>query len=1341
MESRERTPLSKLFSFALSDPVSVILILIGTIAAVVNGLISPLMSLELSAISAFATGYQQGTLNSASTDELWQTLLDHLFRLGKLACYALLAGFFQPACFQIAAERQGRGYRRYFFQALLRRDLASTETETPPAEAATRLRSDTDTIQEALAKTGPMLQHLVSSIACFYFAFTTPGSFWMAIVMALAFPLPTELSRKAWDRMYSTLGSVAGEYAKASSLALTAITHVRTVQSLPHGISHFSSRYAEMTGNAAQRSLAAVYLAASSLARVQLAYYGARTAVFLAAGYLVKTGTMTLADGINTFLQLSAGSHFVTDLIGEWSALGGARDVAARVWEVIDGMKKEERDGRVEEGGKQVELGLGRKGPRSAAAAVGKEKVVEFKNVKFSWVAAAVALKRGLGRTAELTERKIPHRYPSKPETTIFTDPNGLSFTIPSNCTSIAIVGATGSGKSSLANLLLQLYKTDTGTIYLDGAPLEDHEPVAVRSSLVSLVPQDPTLFDGTIAFNVTLDPNPPSQATKQLIWTALEKVGLDEFVRSLPLGIDQPCGPENFGAAADSDERKKGPGIAMSGGERQRLNIARTLFLSFLSRPGNEQPRLLILDEHSSALDPKSTAIVAKLLETLRSERTVQIAISHKLAAIKSCDLILVMEKGRLVQRGKFDELVEKQGVFRSLWSLQVDGEQDRTDDTVAPASDKCDTNRNYPSTETKAKQMIESWTTTNDGGPTSEPTIIATNRPFPWRTLLSRIKPAWRPYAALGLFGSLLEGLMVPLESYLLGSMVAVLSRTSSNDTSFINNALLFLLLAAIAFVARFGVFYGYTAFGTLYGDDLRQESFEKLLCQDSYFYRDKSPASASLKLSQDPDVLKNAVVNLLSKSLSVPLTVFGGFAVAFSFGWKLTVTLFLCAPLLFLAGWAEMAGLAGFGGAMREAYAAANARATEYLLKSRTIKVLAKEEMFERLYELSLASAYTIGIERALVAAAGTCLFQSLLIAVLMIVFAVSFRLVVGGEMEFGTIVLVILSVILASRQIGDLINSLKVVGSAKASALDITDILDGTCRIKLEPRSTLLDLPSLENLPSLEPKPNIRQRKGKSASPNQSDGVSSPFLKGTIELRDVSFSYTLEKPALTHVNFAIPCGSICAVVGRSGSGKSTLISLLQRIWDPDSGSVLIDGMDLRNLDLATYRRQIAVAPQDPTLFEGSIGYNITIGSRDGGMPLAEACKLACLDRFVDSLPRGLETPVGDLGASKLSGGEKQRLSVSRALIARPRIFILDEPTSALDAETAERLVENIVDYARREKATVIIVSHLERTIRVADMIVAMEDGRVAEVGTHGELMKRTGLYSSLFGKGGN
>src|SRR6195256_5361832 len=237
-------------------------------------------------------------------------------------------------------------------------------------------------------------------------------------------------------------------------------------------------------------------------------------------------------------------------------------------------------------------------------------------------------------------------------------------------------------------------------------------------------------------------------------------------------------------------------------------------------------------------------------------------------------------------------------------------------------------------------------------------------------------------------------------------------------------------------------------------------------------------------------------------------------------------------------------------------------------------------------------------------------------------------------------------------------------------------------------------------------------------------------------GSVRFDDVRFSYDLERPILKGLSFEVPAGKTVAIVGPSGAGKSTISRLLFRLYDVSSGKILIDGQDIRNVTQSSLRASIGMVPQDTVLFNDTIRYNIRYGRWDAGdAEVEQAAQLAQIDAFIRMSPKGYETQVGERGL-KLSGGEKQRVAIARTVLKAPPILVLDEATSALDSHT-EQEIQDALERGSRNR-TSLVIAHRLSTIVGADEIIVLDQGRIAERGTHSQLLATNGLYASMWNR---
>jgi ATP-binding cassette, subfamily B, bacterial HlyB/CyaB len=239
---------------------------------------------------------------------------------------------------------------------------------------------------------------------------------------------------------------------------------------------------------------------------------------------------------------------------------------------------------------------------------------------------------------------------------------------------------------------------------------------------------------------------------------------------------------------------------------------------------------------------------------------------------------------------------------------------------------------------------------------------------------------------------------------------------------------------------------------------------------------------------------------------------------------------------------------------------------------------------------------------------------------------------------------------------------------------------------------------------------------------------------PAVRGDVTFEHATFRYRIDGPEVLHdVSLRVPAGQVVGIVGPSGSGKSTLAKLIQRLYVPESGRVLVDGIDLSVVDPSWLRRQIGVVLQENVLFNCSVRDNIALADRSTPIErIIQVAQMAGAHEFILELPNGYDTIVGERGSS-LSGGQRQRLAIARAIVTDPRILIFDEATSALDYESERIIQQNMPQLARGR--TVFIIAHRLSTVRRSDRIITIDRGRLVEDGTHDELINTGGRYASL------
>merc|ERR1711871_788428 len=400
--------------------------------------------------------------------------------------------------------------------------------------------------------------------------------------------------------------------------------------------------------------------------------------------------------------------------------------------------------------------------------------------------------------------------------------------------------------------------------------------------------------------------------------------------------------------------------------------------------------------------------------------------------------------------------------------------------------------------------------------------------------------------------------------------------------------------------------------------------------------------------------------------------------------------------------LAGGFMMTMMTGAKKKEGEAYERAGALVEEVVGNMRTVAAFSGEERARSGYVRALHGMKKAAAFAGMTAGVGMGMVLFIMFCSYALALWYGGRLVLEESQNYtgGTVLIVFFSVLIGAFGLGQAMPNLSSLVDARVAAGAIFQVIDRTPAIDTE-----------------------------------SEGRELADMKGELELRNVSFAYPsrLDAPIFNNLTLKIPAGATVALVGQSGSGKSTVIQLVEPFYDPLSGSVRLDGVDIRDLQLQWFRKQISLGSQEPVLFATSIRENILYGKPDATeKEVLAAAEAANAHGFISKLPAGYDTLCGERG-TQLSGGQKQRIAIARAIIRSPKVLLLDEATSALDSES-EVIVQEALDRVMRGRTT-IVIAHRLNTIRNADMIAVMEKGELMETGSHDELLHKKGAYCDL------
>ncbi|XXG82230.1 hypothetical protein AAC387_Pa10g0220 [Persea americana] len=554
-------------------------------------------------------------------------------------------------------------------------------------------------------------------------------------------------------------------------------------------------------------------------------------------------------------------------------------------------------------------------------------------------------------------------------------------------------------------------------------------------------------------------------------------------------------------------------------------------------------------------------------------------------------------------------------------------------------------------------------------------------------------------------GTLAAIGTGLSMPLMTVIFGQLIN--SFAGSNSNSIVHEVtkvvMKYVYLAIYAGVLSFIQVSSWMITGERQAARIRGLYLKAILRQDIAFF-DKETTTGEVigRMSGDTILIQDAMGEKVGKFIQLISTFFGGFVIAFIKGWQLTLVMLACIPPLVAAGGTMSVIISRMSSRGQIAYAEAGNVVEQAVGSIRTVVSFTGEKKSIGKYNESLKTAYTTTVQQG--SAAGLGLGVVLLIIFSSYGLAVWYgsKLIVEKGYNGGTVINIIIAIMTGGMSLGQASPSANAFAAGQAAAYKMFE--------------TIIRKPEIDA--------------------SDTSGIVLEDIKGDIELRNVSFSYPARPEIQVFLGFSlnVPSGTTAALVGESGSGKSTVISLVERFYDPQDGEVLIDGINLKNLRLGWIREKIGLVSQEPILFMTTIKKNIAYGKVGATLEeIRRAIELANAAKFIDKLPQGLDTMVGEHG-TQLSGGQKQRIAIARAILKNPKILLLDEATSALDAES-EHIVQDALQRVMLNRTT-IVVAHRLSTIRNADTIAVVHRGKIVEQGCHSDLIKDPeGAYSQL------